>query len=355
MSQSPELAATPARVETSPEKLRKSKKRKQPEQGVAQLGFAIEETPLQHKKKRRRRDAEQVSHADHGNSYAPSRNSSSSPTLVRQRPVHSAADELDQSSQAQAGRDEETTAPSPFFEQTTSFYLALSPIGQLHPLESLCAEHLSPLLLTYYPPLRGVVISYKNPRFTNDDANSGPALARSINEYAVSYTWVTADFTVFRPAKGAIIEGHITVQNESHVALLCWNLFNASIEAKRLASSWRWIGAPGPRGGGKSRQSQPVHLEDSVVDEDGIIEGYYVDNRGTKVEETVKFTVRDFETSAQDFGKDKGYMSIEGTLLTEEEEEQLAKTEAALANGTVNGSGASRQGKKRPKERNRPE
>jgi hypothetical protein len=38
----------------------------------------------------------------------------------------------------------------------------LAPISQLHSLAGICAEHLSPLILTYYPPFKGVVLSYSN-------------------------------------------------------------------------------------------------------------------------------------------------------------------------------------------------
>ncbi|KAG9735711.1 hypothetical protein KCU73_g10440, partial [Aureobasidium melanogenum] len=54
---------------------------------------------------------------------------------------------------------DDATSTSPFVKQTSSFYLPLSPIYHAFPVDGLCAEHISPLLLTYHPPLRGVILS----------------------------------------------------------------------------------------------------------------------------------------------------------------------------------------------------
>lgn len=214
-----------------------------------------------------------------------------------------------------------TTSTTPFFTQTTSFYLALSPIGQRNPLEGLCAEHLSPLILTYYPPLKGVVLSYSNPRLSEQrppgGTNNPPILSRAIEEYAVTYVWLTADFTVLRPARGAEIEGHVTVQSPNHLGLVCWNLFNASIERRRLPRKWRWQSR---RGGVPVREGSAAPGQD-----DG--DGYFVDGDGKKVEGMVKFRLRDFDI-APEMGKEKGFTSIEGTMLDDEEEKQIMKESA---------------------------
>ncbi|TVY54832.1 DNA-directed RNA polymerase I subunit rpa43, partial [Lachnellula suecica] len=124
---------------------------------------------------------------------------------------------------------------SPFHLQTSSLFLPLAPVSQKKPLEGLCAEHLSPLILTYYPPLAGVLLSYHNPRlsekpFGNDGTEE--VLLQNIDEYAVSWAWVTAEFLLFKPEKGAWLEGYVNLANEGHVGIVCWNLFNASIERK---------------------------------------------------------------------------------------------------------------------------
>lgn len=71
---------------------------------------------------------------------------------------------------------------SPFRLRTASLYLAVSPIALIKPLEGLCAEHLSPLLLTYYPPLGGVILAYSNPRLSESiDDPSSHASRRSLS------------------------------------------------------------------------------------------------------------------------------------------------------------------------------
>jgi len=216
-----------------------------------------------------------------------------------------------------------TTSTTPFFTQTISFYFALSPIGQRNPLQGLCAEHLSPLILTYYPPLKGVVLSYSNPRLSEQrppgSTDKTPILSRAIEEYAVTYVWLTADFTILRPARGAEIEGHVTVQSPNHLGLVCWNLFNASIERRRLPRNWRWQSRRGARA-----SSETLRREGSAAPGQDDGEGYFVDGDGKKVEGMVRFRLRDFDI-APEMGKEKGFTSIEGTMLDDEEEGKIMR------------------------------
>lgn len=208
---------------------------------------------------------------------------------------------------------------SPFHLQTSSLYLPLAPVSQKFPLEGICAEHLSPLLLTYYPPFNGVVLSYNNVRLAEKPyGNDGTdVLLQNIDEYAVSWAWVTAEFLLFRPAKGTLLEGYVNLQNEGHVGMVCWNLFNASIERKRLPPDWTWVDV-----------SEMQNAEDAEAGEtyaeDG--RGYYVDGEGKRVDGTIKFRVKEIESSHD---RERGFLSIEGTLLDEEAEEELALSEVS--------------------------
>jgi DNA-directed RNA polymerase I subunit RPA43 len=201
---------------------------------------------------------------------------------------------------------------SPFHVQTSSLYLPLAPISQRKPVEGICAEHLSPVILTYYPPFHGVVLSYSNPRlseapFQDDGAQ---VMMKSTDEYAVSWTWVTAEFMLFKPTRGGWLEGYVNLQNEGHLGIVCWNLFNASIERQRLPKDWKWVGAEDLEGDGYA--------------EDGV--GYYVDGAGTKIEGIVKFRVKDIESSHD---RERGFLSIEGTMLEDKDENELLEEENA--------------------------
>ncbi|KAK5134706.1 hypothetical protein LTR08_006221 [Meristemomyces frigidus] len=202
---------------------------------------------------------------------------------------------------------------SPFVQLTTSFYLALSPCAHDFPLEGLCAEHISPLLLTYCPSLKGILLSYDNPRLSehpqdqqtppaSSSREANPVLARSIDEYAVTYVWLTADFLVFKPERGSYLEGYVNLQNESILGLVCYNYFNAGVEFARLPKDWRWVSEDDTfEGKGKQKAGKEG-------------EGYWIDGAGKKVEGRLVFRVRDFEaTPGTESGG--GSINIYGTLL----------------------------------------
>lgn len=205
---------------------------------------------------------------------------------------------------------------SPFHVQSATLYLPLSPISQSHPIEGICAEHLSPLLLTFYPPLGGVVLAYNNVQLSETpqgDDGTKQLLLHNIDEYAVSFCWVTATFLLFKPERGVGLEGYVNLQNQGHLGVVCWNLFNASIEAKRLPKGWKWIdvGEMGTDDNGNNGYA-----------EDGL--GYWVDEEGKKIESQIKFRVREVESSHD---RERGFLSIEGTLLDETEEQALVEKE----------------------------
>ena len=247
-------------------------------------------------------------------------------------------------SETQNGLAEASESPgdSPFHLQTTSLYLPLSPIAQLHPLQGLCAEHLSPLILTYYPPFHGVILSYSNVRLSEDLVRPGAGcqgekvLAKSIDEYAVSFVWVTADFLVFMPQRGGWIEGWINLQNEGHLGLVCWNLFNASIDRNRLPKKWKWV-AGGmsaqrklslkKRGKGSEIGNMEQRDEANDVEE---ADGCFEDSEGQKVDGKIRFRVKDVVPSSTS-EPEKGFLSIEGTMLDEEDDDDLVDQDKGRA------------------------
>ena len=231
--------------------------------------------------------------------------------------------------------------------QTSSFYLPLSPISQLHPLQGLCAEHLSPLILTYYAPLHGVVLSYSNLRLSEEVGDvshrisQGSVLARSVDEYGASFVWITADFLTFNPRRGAWIEGWINLQNESHLGLVCWNLFNASIDRRRLPSDWKWIDgekdaaaktkAPSRNNFQQSIELQEVHVQPIEAGTQHS-QGYFEDGVGKKVEGSLRFKIKDVEASPGS-DREKSFLSLEGSLLEDREELQFEQESVGKGRG----------------------
>ena len=228
---------------------------------------------------------------------------------------------------------------SPFYQQTSSFYLTLPPISQKHALQGICAEHISPLILTYYPPFHGVIISYSNARLSTDPqiGSSKPAYARAIDEYASSFIWLTADFVIFKPQKNSMIEGYVNLQSESTIGLLCLNFFNASIERKRLPKEWKWI--PGGMRAPRKRKlkkaardvmsdSEGAEVEEVDLNEQdlGDAEGFFQDQAGKRVEGLLRFRVANVDTS-KSMDRETGFVSIEGTMLSDDDERQLLEQE----------------------------
>lgn len=120
------------------------------------------------------------------------------------------------------------------------------------------------------------------------------------------------------------MEGWVNVCSESHIGLVCWNLFNASIPRAKIPVEWQWKSGTGesPSGSRAGSFVNQGYREES--------EGYWADAQGRKVEGSLEFTVADFEAAPSSAGS-RGFLSIEGTLVPEEgqHEAQHSMTGAA--------------------------
>ena len=134
-----------------------------------------------------------------------------------------------------------------------------------------------------------------------------------------------------------MIEGYVNLQSESTIGILCLNFFNASIERKRLPKEWKWIPG-GMKAPGKRKLKKPVKddrsdLDGVAADEDDAAEqslqdaeGYFQDQAGKKVEGLLRFRVKNVDTS-KSMDRETGFVSIEGTMLNEDEERELQEQE----------------------------
>ncbi|KAJ5895570.1 hypothetical protein N7495_007261 [Penicillium taxi] len=258
---------------------------------------------------------------------------------------------------------------SPFSLATATLYLPLSPISisPTHALASLLAEHLSPMLLTYYPPLKGVVMAYSNASISSHPPSKNPksadqnpqplTLAKSADEYGVLYVYLTATFLVFRPQRGQNLQGWVNVQSEGFLGAVVFNLFSVGIERKRLPKNWTWVppGDDGPaveESAGKDiattddesgnsltppgfnaekEQFQPASLAADEIDLEGEEEeeastGRFHSVSGHHVRGIVHFRVVDVDVIPGS-ERDRGFLSIEGTMLSLEDEEKLVQAE----------------------------
>ncbi|KAI9695150.1 MAG: hypothetical protein M1820_008856 [Bogoriella megaspora] len=200
-----------------------------------------------------------------------------------------------------------------FHLETYSLWAPIAPIAALQPLEGACAEYLSPMLLTHHPLFRGIVLAYENVRLSEqvDEAETPylAVLAQSSNEYAGSFVWITADFTIFRPLKNASIDGHISVQAHSHLGLICWNLFNASIPRERLPKDWKWV---------QDGENQDTSHSGQNGRRIFTRTGHYIDGAGNEVNDLLRFKIYNVEVTRTTEVK-RGFVNIEGTLIKEVE------------------------------------
>lgn len=250
--------------------------------------------------------------------------------------------------------------PYPFFTQKVSQYLPLFPSGMVEPIEGYADQHLKPLLNHYVPAFKGVLLGYNDVEvgeapgrgsITEKSEDADEAMLESIDEYAVCFGWLTAKLDLFKPSRGAWMEGTVNMQTEGHLGVVCWGMFNASIEAGRLPKGWLWISlldqnkaksgtaeetfeesTPEPRDEGEDDMTQ-MHTT-----------GYWVDDKGQRVRGTLRFQIKNFEVGVSG---DYGYLSIEGTMLDEDSEKKKVSDEMEKLRRWKLKNGASRREMKR--------
>ncbi|OJD24280.1 hypothetical protein ACJ73_04361 [Blastomyces percursus] len=380
-------------VEAASKAKKKAKKAKQhKDHGFLESSAqALQHTPNPRSKKPKKhahQSHEAVVNDDQEQEQTSSKRQSQSTTTSR-KPLSKASASQFESSFA------DPTESSPFHLITATLYVPLSPISisPTHALSSLQAEHLSPLLLTYYPPLRGIVLAYSNasissispsptapptPDNPDEDLNPQPlTLAVSAGEYGVLYVYLTATFLIFRPERGQPLEGWINVQSDGFLGAVVYNLFSVGIERRRLPADWEWV-APGEESTTSALETTTSKNSSGTDDDDDDNEdkdsdfdsdkenfrpmpatssamldmstqhqnhegmeppfeafedaaaGYFRTRSGRRVRGMVRFRVRDVDV-IPGAEHDKGFLSIEGTMLNAEEEAKLLEEERRKA------------------------
>nr|KMM69426.1 hypothetical protein CPAG_05742 [Coccidioides posadasii RMSCC 3488] len=261
-------------------------------------------------------------------------------------------------SQGSQANSQDPIDSSPFHLVETTLYLPLSPISlsPTHALSCLISEHVAPLLLTYYPPVRGIVLAFSNPSISSTPPHHSSSshqsattpqpltLAVTAGEYGVLYVYLTITLLVFRPERGQTLEGWINVQSEGFLGAVVLNLFSVGIERKRLPPDWKWV-APGqqPESTPTTTQDEddsdtnsdteifrPLkgdkHIPDEHDDEASAAMGYFQTRSGKRVRGMIKFRVRDVDVIPGSEW-DKGFLSLEGTMLSPVEEGKLITEE----------------------------
>ncbi|OAA50922.1 hypothetical protein BBO_00869 [Beauveria brongniartii RCEF 3172] len=220
----------------------------------------------------------------------------------------------------------------PFFSQTVSLYEPIYPIGWAQPVTNCEFHYLRHLQNKYVPSLRGVLMNYKNVTLGDEPSREGAArndeevtTLKSQREYGVGFGWITADVDLFVPSRGAWMEGSVNLQTEGHIGVVCFSKFNASIEARRLPPSWKWVSNEDPEAEGMEETASIV-----APDEHGVVHqihstGFWVDANGDKIKGKIRFRIRNFDVGVSG---ETTYLSLEGTMLDKASEKTLVQQEA---------------------------
>ncbi|KAL2111538.1 hypothetical protein VUR80DRAFT_9892 [Thermomyces stellatus] len=230
--------------------------------------------------------------------------------------------------------------PPPIVMQEVARWVPLWPRGWHQPITAAIEQHLTPKLNRYDGDMGGVLLGYKNVCLNDRPSRKGAATQDSeavkllsVNEFAVGFCWLIADLELFLPKRGSWMEGDLILQNQGHIGVVCWDKFNASIEASRLPPKWSWVAAP----------EDGLANEDVNMDLDGnqgaTPLGYWVDENGDKVEGKLRFRIKNYDVG---LSGDHSFLCIEGTMLDETQENSLREKELKLA------AGAKGSAKRRP-------
>lgn len=199
------------------------------------------------------------------------------------------------------------------YTERISQFVSLPPAALATPLPALCASVFSPLLLSYFPPARGIVLAYEDVTLSSSpqstDGSSEPVMLRHIDEYSSPFLWATATFLIWRPAHNKYITGRVTHQSKTHITLSYLNIFPISILATHLPPTWTF------------KQTEAGSNRNHMTDEGGV----WVSEDG---EVTGDLRVRLLDFDARTDGKSKGKgLRLEGSLLSEEEDKRREKGE----------------------------
>lgn len=126
------------------------------------------------------------------------------------------------------------TVTSAFETMYPVLNLPIPPVWSNDPYSAF-SDLMDTLVMRYVPQLSGVLITHSPTRFLQDTAVFSADSAFATAE-------VGFECVVWRPKIGQMLEGNICLSSPSHVSLLLYGLFNASIPASHLPEEeWEFV------------------------------------------------------------------------------------------------------------------
>ena len=123
---------------------------------------------------------------------------------------------------------------STFCESRVLLKCAILPISMGYPLDAVRVQ-LNDMLLKYNEGLQGIPISFSKIEF-----DRGKECGRILDEQPWIHVDITTSVLLFKPAAGNTIHGKVNQISDSHVSLLVYGIFNASITSEELGSKYKY-------------------------------------------------------------------------------------------------------------------
>ena len=257
----------------------------------------------------------------------------------------------------------ESNDPSCFYSTRISLHVSIPAVALSTAQNSILSMHLAPLVLTYFPPAKGIILAFSDPILSAkpDFGVNLPlippkdgsipeqipeeVLSRTADEFGACWVWLTVTFLVFRPERGDKLHGWTNVTSQGFVGLISYNFFQTAVGKSRIPESWIWNGPTREQSKKKGRKARlrdeagdlnsqaSTAVEDEATEDTPFPEahlsdgaGFFSDETGTKVPATFLYRVVDTDMVPD---KDKWALSIDGSLLEEEAEQRVLAEERA--------------------------
>lgn len=214
-----------------------------------------------------------------------------------------------------------------FRKVSASLYVSFAPLYALNPVAGIKAQHLDPLVMTYFTPVGGVVLGHSNMRVSGqeegNESSKQPAVAKIMYDSPFAFLWISVDFLVWKPQPTDVIEGWINLQSPSHIGLLIHDTFNATIKRDAIPIDWTFIpnqadeeeeedlaltSAVDRAAAEMEKGDSEIKNETKNLFQDPKSLGYWLDGQGTKIEGKIRFSVKSFIVSGR-------FVSVQGSLL----------------------------------------
>lgn len=179
-----------------------------------------------------------------------------------------------------------------FHKVSTSMYVSLAPMFSQKPVAGVKSQHLDPLVMRYFAPAGGVVLSHYNLKLYKRGGDpEAQTMGKFLTESPFTFMWISTDLLVWKPQAGDKVEGRVNMQTPSHIGLLIHDTFNATIKYAHIPEDWFFT--PFSDEEQEQQQEQGGDGKKSKMRQSM---GYWSDAAGNRVGGKLEFAIRSVNT-----------------------------------------------------------